>query len=156
MWIEKASQVHARRPAGSTQIQSQPKVALHMKSCKGYAQPVNHAMHTFQPIGQSRYPYLSTKPFDSASAAVYNLGPLPWCLQLNFFSSDVKNLQNTAFSFSWSLLSKWHHGYTTESDAAPLRRKRGPLSSPQKCQFHHQGPASSIILFRSGPSFQQQ
>lgn len=38
-------------------------------------QPVNHAILTFQPIGQSRYPYLSTNPFDSASAAVYNLGP---------------------------------------------------------------------------------
>ena len=133
MWIEKASQVHARRPAGSIQMKSQPKVALHMKSCKGYAQPVNHAMHTFQPIGQSRYPYLSTKPFDSASAAVYNLGPLPWCLQLNFFSSDVKNLQNTAFSFSssWSLLSKWHHGYTTESDAAHSAEKGGRFLPPK-------------------------
>ena len=37
-----------------------------------------------------------------------------------------------------------------------LCRKRGPLSSPQKCQFHHQGPASSIIVFRGCVSFQQQ
>lgn len=47
-------------------------VSTHPKDPK----PVNHAILTFQPIGQSRYPYLSTNPFDSDSAAVYNLGSL--------------------------------------------------------------------------------
>lgn len=45
----KQAQVHARRPAGSVQIQSPSKVALHMKECKGDPQPVNHAILTFQP-----------------------------------------------------------------------------------------------------------
>lgn len=91
-------------------------------------QPVNHAILTFQPIGQSRYPYLSTNPFDSASAAVYNLGPLPWCLQLNLFSSDGKNSRNTAFSSS---CVQWHHSYTRESDAAHSAAKGGRFLPPQ-------------------------
>lgn len=93
-------------------------------------QPVNHAILTFQPIGQSRYPYLSINPFDSASAAVYNLGPLPWCLQLNLFSSDGKNPRNT-FNSSCSYGSEWHHSYTRESDAAHSAAKGGRFLPPK-------------------------
>nr|GEU66911.1 putative mitochondrial protein [Tanacetum cinerariifolium] len=70
-------------------------------------------------------------------------------------TGDVKNLQNTAFSFSssWSLLSKWHHDYTTESDAAPLRRKRGrflppkmPVPPSRPSKQHNYVPERSFIL----------
>lgn len=99
-------------------------------------QLVNHATLTFQPIGQSRYLYLSTNPWDSASAAVYNLGPLPWYLQLNLFSSDGP--RNTAFSFS-CVVSEWHHSYTRESDAAHSAAKGG------RCRFLPPKNASSTI-----------
>ena len=82
---------------------------------------------------QSCYPYLSTNPFDGASAAVYNLGPLPWCLQLNLFSSDGKNPRNTILLFFSSdcLVSEWHHSYTRESDAAHSAAKGGRFLPPK-------------------------
>lgn len=79
---------------------------------------VDHAILTFRPIGQSPYPYPSTDPFDSVSAAVYNLGPDGRLQKFGFSSSDGKNPWN-------NVLSEWGCG---EKLSFLLYHKRRPFS----------------------------
>lgn len=96
---------------------------------------------------QSCYPYLPTNRKITLSLT-FNPIPLlqqyiisvPWCLQLNLFSSDGKNPRNTAFSSS-CVVSEWHHSYTRESDAAHSAAKGGRFLPPKKMPVPPSGPS---------------
>jgi hypothetical protein len=105
-------------------------------------QPVNHAILTFQPTPSIPLlqQYIISVPYLDAYSSI--------CFPV---MARIREILYCFFFSSSCLVSEWHHSYTRESDAAHSAAK-----APQKCQFHHQGPASSIILFRGCVSFQQQ
>lgn len=124
-------------------------VSTHPKDPK----PVNHDILTFQPIGQSRYTYLSTNPLDSDSAAVYNLGSLTLMSTAQFLFQWWQESAKDVFFFFFFLCSFWMAAsLSLVQECCTVCRKRGPLSSPEKCQCQHQAPASGIMMFR----FQKQ
>ncbi|GJU92388.1 hypothetical protein Tco_1304811 [Tanacetum coccineum] len=104
--------------------------------------------HTFQPIGQSRYQYLSTTSTSiPLLLQVYIRYLFLDAYKLNFFSVMSRICHNMLFLFLLLGLffQTGHRATRTESDACPTPPKKGPLSSPQKCQFLIWATASSIL-----------
>ena len=110
-------------------------------------QSANHAILTFQPIGQSRY-LLTFQPTPSIPLLQQYIISVPY---LDAYSSIcfpvMARIRSAKYCFFFFLVLFLNGIIATRGKAMlPTLPQKGAAFFPPKCQFHHQGPASSIIL----------